>query len=114
MVTIQYTFSSLATPQVIDAYLGDWRSDNDDKIFVATRKAATDYAKRNAREINQTCSDGLCHLEDIASGAIGFAEGFIAALDYLCKELEGQLNKDYREKIRSKIEAKVERLIVEQ
>jgi hypothetical protein len=95
MVTkkIEWTLNSEATPEVIDAYIKDWKPKENSPIFIAARLAAAENAKKNARALNEICSDGPCLLDDVAGGEISYAYGFIAGIDYVARQLFSQLRK---------------------
>ena len=89
-----WTLTNKITPEIIDAYMGDWEPDRIERIYIAARKAAADYGKRRLAilaKLSFTELDTL-RLGDIAGEVTAYAEGFIGAIAYLNKELGSQLS----------------------
>ena len=91
---LTYSLTSIASPEVIDSYMAEWRVGDNHKIFIAARGAAAAFAKRQASTLNEICTDPeLCQLGDIAGESVAYAQGFIDAIDYLTRELSSQFRK---------------------
>lgn len=80
-----FTLNSEATPEIIDAYMSNWNSITpaSKRITELARSKAAAYGKKNAKALNEICSDGPCKLDDIIEGMLGFAHGFADCAAYI-------------------------------